>query len=124
MPARFTELVVDCEDPEVLAHFWEQVLGWPRGEETDEDDDDDVEIELRNPDGYPSLLFGKVPDGKAVKNRLHIDLSPKGCDQPEELERLIALGARKIDIGQGDKSWVVLADPEGNEFCLLRTRSD
>jgi hypothetical protein len=122
MAARFTELVVDCEDSEALAAFWQEVLGWPRGEDTHVTDD--VEVELRNPDGYPSLLFVKVPEGKAVKNRLHIDVSPRDCEQPEELERLLALGARRIDIGQGDQTWVVLADPEDNEFCLLRGRRD
>jgi hypothetical protein len=60
-----------------------------------------------------------------VKNRLHLDLNPSGCNQPEELKRLLSLGARRRDIGQGsDVSWVVLQDPEGNEFCLLRTRKD
>ena len=65
-----------------------------------------------------------VPEPKAVKNRLHIDLNPSGCDQAAELERLLALGARPTDVGQGDESWVVLADPEGNEFCLLARRID
>jgi hypothetical protein len=65
-----------------------------------------------------------VPEPKSVKNRIHIDLNPTGCEQPEELERLLALGAKRIDIGQGEQTWVVLADPEGNEFCLLRTRLD
>ena len=59
-----------------------------------------------------------------MKDRLHIDLSPHGCDQATELERLLALGAKRIDIGQGEQTWVVLADPEGNEFCLLRGRFD
>ena len=65
------------------------------------------------------LLFCKVPEGKTVKNRLHLDLRPE--DQAAEVERLIGLGARKVDIGQGSQTWVVLADPEGNEFCVLRT---
>ena len=65
------------------------------------------------------LLFQDVPEGKTVKNRLHIDVNPVGCDQDEELERLLDLGATHTDIGQGEQSWVVLADPEGNEFCIL-----
>ena len=64
-----------------------------------------------------------MQDERVVKNRLHIDVNPTGCDQEQEVERLVGLGARRIDIGQGDdKTWVVLADPEGNEFCVLRRR--
>jgi hypothetical protein len=59
-----------------------------------------------------------------VKNRLHLDLRPIGCDQRDELERLLECGARRADVGQGDETWIVLADPEGNEFCLLRGRGD
>jgi catechol 2,3-dioxygenase-like lactoylglutathione lyase family enzyme len=125
MPVRLTEILIDCADPEALGAWWQEVLGWERGEDTDiTADDEDDEVELRNPDGYPHLLFLKVPEPKSVKNRIHIDLNPTGCEQPEELERLLALGAKRIDIGQGEQTWVVLADPEGNEFCLLRTRLD
>jgi hypothetical protein len=120
MSARFTELVVDALDPSALSEFWSAVLGWPA---TGADEDGDVEI--ADPSGaLPTLLFARVPEAKTVKDRLHIDVSPVGCDQDEELTRLLALGARRIDIGQGDPSWVVLADPEGNEFCLLATRRD
>jgi catechol-2,3-dioxygenase len=125
MAARLTEIVIDCADPQAVARWWQQVLGWEWGEDTDVTaDGEDEEAELRNPGGYPHLLFVKVPDAKTVKNRIHLDVSPTGCEQPEELERLLALGAKKVDIGQGDHTWVVLADPEGNEFCLLRTRRD
>ena len=73
---------------------------------------------LRAPDGAgPDWLFVAVPDGKVVKNRIHFDFTPD--DQQAEVERLIGLGARKVDIGQGEQTWVVLADPEGNEFCIL-----
>ena len=72
----------------------------------------------------PLLVFLPVPEPKQGKNRLHIDVNPSGCDQDEELERLLALGARRVDIGQRDVPWVVLADPEGNEFCLLHRRVD
>ena len=66
-----------------------------------------------------------VPDEKRSKNRLHIDVNPIGCDQQQEVERLIGLGARRADVGQGEgKSWVVLADPEGNEFCVLQARAE
>jgi hypothetical protein len=116
MPARFTELIVDCKDPHLVGGFWQQVLGWEISERADD------YLELTNPEHpYPTLLFGQVPDQKIVKNRLHIDVSPRELSQEEEVERIIGLGARRIDIGQGDTPWVVLGDPEGNEFCILRT---
>ena len=119
MTSRFSELCIDCRDPGALATFWAQVLDWRI-----EDDDDDDYVELVNPEGHPpSLLFARVPEGKTVKNRLHIDVSPRDRDQDEEVERLLGLGATRADVGQGpDVTWVVLADPEGNEFCVLRTR--
>jgi hypothetical protein len=80
-------------------------------------------VSLEAPDrSAPGIDFVAVPEPKTVKNRLHIDLSPSDRDQAQEVERIVELGATRIDIGQGDVSWVVLADPEGNEFCLLRTR--
>lgn len=111
-------LDIDCHDPAALATFWQQALGW---RVTYESDDEWV---LEPPAGSaqdgvaPDLLFLKVPDEKAVKNRLHLDLRPE--DQGAEVKRLVDLGARHVDIGQGEHSWVVLADPEGNEFCVLR----
>jgi hypothetical protein len=73
----------------------------------------------------PMLVFVPVPDAKSVKNRVHIDVNPAGADQAEELERLLGLGATRVDVGQSaDVPWVVLADPEGNEFCLLARRVD
>jgi hypothetical protein len=117
--ARFTELIVDAADPKGLARFWGEVLGW-RLKADDEDG-----VELADPSGgLPTLVFVPVSDPKTVKNRIHIDVSPRGCDQDEELQRLLSLGARPVDIGQGDQTWVVLADPEANEFCLLRSRVD
>lgn len=119
MASRFTELCVDCSDPKALAAFWRDVLDWKLDDESDDD-----QAMLENPEAeIPTLLFVKVPEGKTVKNRLHIDVNPRDRDQAAELERLLALGARRVDVGQGDDvSWVVLADPEGNEFCLLRTQ--
>jgi predicted enzyme related to lactoylglutathione lyase len=117
MSSKFTELVIDCRDPERLAEFWSAVLDY---EVTDREEDMDyIQARDRTP---PGLLFQMVPEGKTVKNRLHIDVNPMDRDQAEEVERLLELGARKIDIGQGDVSWVVMADPEGNEFCVLRSR--
>ncbi len=112
-------LTIDAADPDRLATFWEAALGWRRTEE------DDVEIVLEPPAGSPQdgvapdLLFLRVDDARVVKNRLHLDLRPD--DQAAEVRRLEALGATRVDIGQGgDVTWVVLADPEGNEFCVLR----
>jgi hypothetical protein len=70
----------------------------------------------------PTVGFARVPEGRTVKNRLHIDVNPTDRDQADEVRRLLDLGARRADVGQGDESWVVLADPEGNEFCVLATR--
>ena len=116
---RIQSLSVDAHDPRAIAAFWEAALGWRR---TSEDDD---EVVLEPPAGSaqdgvaPDLLFLRVPDDKVVKNRLHLDLRPE--DQGAEVARLEALGARRVDVGQGDEvTWVVLADPDGNEFCVLR----
>ncbi|RKT52744.1 VOC family protein [Saccharothrix australiensis] len=114
MACRITELVLDCADPELLAEFWCGVLGY----EVLDRDQGTVEIGL--PGVYPTLLFQPVPEPKVQKLRLHIDVSPTDRDQDAELERLSALGAKPVDIGQGEVSWHLLRDPEGNEFCLLR----
>ena len=109
---------IDARDPLALAGFWQEALGWRRTYESDD------EVVLEPPEGSPQdgvapdLLFIRVPDDKVVKNRLHLDLRPD--DQAAEVARLLALGATHVDLGQGDVSWVVLADTEGNEFCVLR----
>ena len=122
MVATLSTIVIDAHDVERLADFWCHVLGWSR---TD-DIEPDGAIEITDParPGAVSVLFEPVPEPKAIKNRLHLDIRPVGVDQADELERLLALGARRADIGQGDQTWVVLSDPEGNEFCLLRGRAD
>ena len=119
MSLRMQCVCIDAQEPASLASFWESVLGWRR---TFEDAD---QIALEPPAGsaedgiVPDLLFLRVPEEKRVKNRLHIDLRPD--DQPAEVERLEALGAVRVDVGQtAEDTWVVLADPEGNEFCVLR----
>jgi predicted enzyme related to lactoylglutathione lyase len=109
----FTEICIDATDIDALARWWAEVLGWPK------EPTDDGDVILRAPAG-PDWLFLAVPEGKAVKNRIHFDFTPD--DQQAEVDRLVALGARHVDIGQGDQSWVVLADPEGNEFCVLSGR--
>jgi hypothetical protein len=117
--ARFTELVVDANDPEALARFWSQVLDWEVGET-------DGLWWLKPPvPAIPLLLFVPVPEKKSVKDRLHIDVSPTDRTRDEEVDRVLALGATRADVGQGpDVSWVVLADPEGNEFCVLGGQVD
>ena len=112
MPISWEQIVVDADDPHRLARWWAEALGYVIVHESP----DEVEIR-RSPDELPGLLFLAGPDPKTVKNRLHIDLRPE--DQEAEVERLVDMGARPADIGQGDVSWVVLADPEGNEFCVL-----
>jgi hypothetical protein len=104
--------VIDCGDPEALAAFWCQVLGYQVVSRNERE----VDI-APSPASYPGLAFLRVIGDKTVKNRLHIDLNPS--DQQAEVRRLLALGATRIDIGQGDAEWVVMADPEGNEFCVL-----
>jgi hypothetical protein len=118
MAARFTELAIDATDPGALARWWAEVLDYRLTEATDD------LAEIKGPEGSgPTLVFAKVPEPKTVKNRLHIDVNPTDRDRDAEVERLLGLGATRTDVGQGsDASWIVLADPEGNEFCVLRSR--
>ena len=118
MACRWTEMIVDSIDPQSVANFWAEALGYEVSER------DDSYVELRGPRGSgPSLVFVAVPERKSVKNRLHMDVNATDRDRDDEVERLLGLGARRTDVGQGDDvSWVVLADPEGNEFCVLRSR--
>jgi len=117
--ARITELVLDCTDPERLAAFWCEVLGY------EVVDREEVLVEIAPPDRRTTMLFLKNPDRKLQKLRLHIDITATDREQDEELARLLELGATRVDIGQGeDASWYTLADPEGNEFCLLSGRAE
>jgi Glyoxalase-like domain len=115
-------VVIDADDCERLASFWSQALGWrityqSSNEWCVEPPEGSPEVDVA-----PDILFVRVPDRKAVKNRLHFDLRP--ADQQAQVLRLIELGASRADIGQpDDASWVVMADPEGNEFCVLAPRS-
>jgi len=119
MASRIRELCINCADPERMAEFWSAALGYP------DIDRDEESVAIMGAQNAPSILFirtdadaGGPP--KVGNNRLHLDLSPTGCDQSAEVARLEQLGAVRIDIGQGTPSWVVMADPEGNEFCVLR----
>jgi catechol 2,3-dioxygenase-like lactoylglutathione lyase family enzyme len=125
MASRITELVLDCRDPSRLAAWWAEVLGY---EVVGTEDDGAVEI---GPPGQgakgqvPTIVFALVAEPTPGKLRLHLDLNATDRDQDAELQRLLALGATRVDVGQGPLSetmtWHVLADPEGNEFCLLRS---
>jgi hypothetical protein len=122
MACRISELVIDAADPGRLAAFWSEVLGY-----VELSREDDGSIEIGPPAGAggprPTLVLSPTSDPRPGKLRLHIDVNATDRDQDAELERLLALGARPADVGQtGSESWHVLADPEGNEFCLLRAR--
>ncbi|SDZ25584.1 hypothetical protein SAMN05444365_10877 [Micromonospora pattaloongensis] len=117
MGSQWENLVVDARDPARLARWWAEALGYQITYEKP----DEIEIR-RAPDQLPGLIFVPAAETKELKNRLHIDLRP--TDQEAEVERLVNMGARHVDIGQGpDVGWIVLADPEGNEFCILKQRT-
>lgn len=116
MSLDWEQVVVEARDTVRLGRWWQEALGWV----VVNDDPDEFEIRP-TPEQVPGLLFERVGHDKAAKNRLHLDFRPD--DQAAEVERLLALGATPVDVGQGDVSWVVLADPEGNEFCVLRSAS-
>lgn len=115
MALQWEQTIIDARDPASLGRWWSQVLGWVVVNDSAE------EYEIRpSPDQLPGLLFVPTLEQKAQKNRLHLDFRPD--DQDTEVERLVSLGAGHIDVGQGEQAWVVLADPEGNEFCVLSSK--
>ena len=118
MPVRLHHIVVDAHDLPGLARFWTQALGWKVLSERER------EIVIGTDENAPvGMCFMPVTGLKTVKSRLHLDLTSSAQDRDQEIERLIALGARRVDIGQtGAESWTVLADPEGNEFCVVRPK--
>ena len=129
MNVRWHSVVVDCRDAPALARWWAEVLGWKVGYE------DEEESVVAPPEAFekgaslaargPGLCFTPVPEAKSVKNRLHIDIAaPADQDQEAIVRQLEGMGARRVDVGQESDSvtWVVMADPEGNEFCVLRSR--
>ena len=120
---RWQCVCVDAAHPREIATFWQEALGWRRTHDTED------EVVLEPPEGSPEdgvtpdLLFLRVPEGKTVKNRLHLDLRP--LDQQAEVARLLGLGATHADVGQpADSSFTVLRDPEGNELCVLRSAEE
>ena len=114
MPVRLHHIVIDAHDLPGLARFWTQALGWKILSERER------EIVIGTDENAPvGICFMPVTDPKTVKNRVHLDLTSSAADRLQEIDRLVALGARRVDIGQtGAESWTVLADPEGNEFCV------
>ena len=127
MGSRLTEIVVDCHDPVAQAAFWAAALDYHvvRSEDGQveigpwEREPPDLAEQVRLAPTAPTLVFVTVPEGKTVKNRLHLDVRPVDCSHDREVERLIGLEARRADVGHGTRPWVMLADPEGNEFCVL-----
>ncbi|MEU0375184.1 VOC family protein [Streptomyces sp. NPDC006283] len=116
MAVSLYQIAIDCHDAKTLARFWVQVLDWQVLHE-----DPEETVIGADASALPGIVFLTVPEHKTVKNRLHLDLTPD--DQDVEVKRIIGLGARRVDVGQGeDATWVTLADPEGNEFCVLRPK--
>jgi hypothetical protein len=127
MTSRFAELIIDAHDPGRLAEFWCAVLdyrvvevrdGWVEISPWHDESEQPPVEEVRHSPRIPTIIFVRVPDEKIVKNRVHLDILPADRGVDEEIARVIALGASRADIGQGKQEWTVLADPEGNEFCL------
>ncbi|MDG4783141.1 VOC family protein [Micromonospora sp. WMMD961] len=117
MTSVWESLTVDSRDPARLARWWAEALGYQVVTEKPD------EVEIRpSADRLPGLVFVPATEGKQGKNRLHLDLRP--ANQEAEVERLVDMGARHVDIGQRDVEWTVLSDPEGNEFCVLRAREE
>jgi catechol 2,3-dioxygenase-like lactoylglutathione lyase family enzyme len=127
MASRLTEVIFDCHDLARSSNFWCNALGYEQvsaGDGWISIRDPSVELTdemLSDAPQSPALAFVLVPEEKILKNRVHIDLTPIDCSQEEEVRRLMELGAHPIDIGQRGTSWIVMADPEGNEFCVMES---
>jgi len=118
MPVRLHHIVIDAHDLPKLARFWTQALGWKVLSERER------EIVIGTDENAPvGICFMPVTDQKIVKNRVHLDITTESQDRDQEIDRLLGLGAQHADVGQtGNESWTVLADPEGNEFCVIRPK--
>jgi hypothetical protein len=115
MASRIGDITIDCSDPGLLADFWCEVLGYRIFAR------DEIGVAIRGATISPDILFIRVSEPRATKNRLYFDVCPTDRGQDEELTRLLGLGAKRSSI-TGSGSWVVLEDPEGNEFCLMSKR--
>ncbi len=122
MSTRLSNVVVDAADPSALAQFWADLLSW----EVTHADDEEVVVNAPPDDGWDlNLVFVPVTDAKVTKNRVHLDLASQSPDhQMAQVRHALSVGARRVDIGQHNVPWVVLSDPEGNEFCVLDTRPE
>ena len=116
MSSAILNITFDCADPRALARFWGQLTGWPVIEEPQPGLEESAVA--RADEGRPRLYFVKVPEVKTIKNRVHLDVVPTDRTQDEEITRLTGLGARIVSDRRPELGWVVLADPEGNEFCV------
>ena len=125
MAAYIAHTTIDCADAYTLSVWWCRLLGYAEDPE-DPNLPEHEECMIYSPDRAHQLLFIEVPDVKQVKNRIHFDLRPSEGTRDQELERLLGLGARQVaDLRRPDGTgWVVLADPEGNEFCILRSKAE
>jgi hypothetical protein len=125
MTSYISHTSIDCHHAYALSEWWKQVLEYVDNPE-DPNEPDHIECWIQRPDGGHPLLFLEVPEDKQVKNRIHFDLMPTAGRRDEELARLLELGATEVDDRRLDdgRGWVVLADPEGNEFCILRNREE
>ena len=116
-------IVIDCKEPATIAKFWEEVLGGKVSYSDETGAMLEHAVNLENGEKFPPILFYKNPDEKVVKNRLHFDLTPDS--QAAEVARIESLGGKRIEIGQSADpatTWVVMADIEGNEFCVLKEK--
>lgn len=130
MTSRVTDIIVDCRQPEALARWWAETSGyhlvndggkdwvaiapWPRSEDAPGEEAFRVGPQL------PRIVFVPVPEAKSAKNRMHLDIWPVDRTSEEEVQHLLDRGASRLDLGQGEVQWEVMADPEGNEFCVMR----
>ena len=115
---------VDCHNAYELSEWWKSLLGY-QDIPDDPNEPGHEECMILDPDTGHRILFIEVPDEKVAKNRIHYDVSPVDCSHDDEVARLLALGATHADVGQtGEERWTVLADPEGNEFCVLRSLAE
>jgi Glyoxalase-like domain len=122
MTSYISHTTIDCQNAYDLSEWWKAVLEYV-DKPDDPNEPEHEECWIQRPDGGHPLLFIEVPEGKSAKNRIHFDLCPSAGTRNEELDRLLGLGATQVDDRRNDNGtgWVVLADPEGNEFCILRS---